>query len=339
MTTPHHTPLWQVTLGGRNITGRIAPRLMNLSIASQRDQTADQLDMALTDHDGLLELPRTGVTVAVALGWKDGGLVDMGTFVVDEIEHAGAPDHITVRARSAAVSSQWRQKRQQSWDRIALGDLVDILAGRNHLTPRCADALAGIILPHIDQTNESDLNLLTRIGKQHDAVATVKAGCLLMAPIGSGTTATGLRIPGITLARHDGDQHRYHVADREAYTGVRAYWQDAKGAKQQQVTVGDATTLKTLRGAHANAQEATAAAKAEWQRIQRGKATFSLTLAKGRADIYPDMPVTLTGFKPGIDGGGWLVKRVQHRLNDSGFTTQVECETGNAAAPEISAGS
>lgn len=333
--TAYPQPRWRVVLDGQDISSAIAPRLMSLGVTADRDQDADQLDLTVSDHDSRLQLPRRGVTVDVALGWDTTGLASMGTFTVDEVEHAGAPDRVTIRARSARMASAIRQKRDQAWDQVTLGDMVDQLAGRNGLQPRCASALAGVLVEHIDQTNESDLNMLTRVGKRFDAVATIKAGCLLFAPVGSGKTATGATLPGITLVRSDGDQHRYHAADREAYTGVRAYWQDVKGAKKQAVIAGAETTLKTLRTVYATQHDAMHAAKSEWQRVQRGRATFELSLARGRADVYPEMSATVVGFKDAIDATAWLIKRVEHQLGDSGYTTRIECETADAPAPDI----
>lgn len=43
------------------------------------------------------------------------------------------------------------------------------------------------------------------------------------------------------------------------------------------------------------------AARAEWERIQRGVAEFDITLAKGRLEFYPEQPTTVRGFKPNID--------------------------------------
>lgn len=328
-------PRWRVVLDGKDISSAIAPRLMSLTVTADRAQTADQLDLTVSDHDGRLQLPRRGVTVDVALGWDTTGLRDMGSFTVDEVEHSGTPDKVVVRGRSAQMASSIRQKRAQSWHDLTMGDLVRQLAGRNGLTPRCADSLAGINVYHIDQTSESDLNILTRLGSLFDAVATVKAGCLIFAPIGSGTTATGATLPSIAIARADADQHRYHAADRDAYTGVQADWQDVHGAKKQSVIAGEKTTLKVLRTVYATQDDAMQAAKAEWQRVQRGKATFEVTLARGRADIYPEMAVTVSGYKPDIDATPWLCKRVEQKIDDNGFTTRVECETADAAPPDV----
>ncbi|MDR5773162.1 phage late control D family protein, partial [Caballeronia sp. LZ002] len=51
------------------------------------------------------------------------------------------------------------------------------------------------------------------------------------------------------------------------------------------------------------------------------------TLARGRAEVFPELPVTIKGFKPEIDDTPWLVRRVMHTLTgDAGFTTALELE-------------
>ena len=62
------------------------------------------------------------------------------------------------------------------------------------------------------------------------------------------------------------------------------------------------------------------AAQAKWDKLQRGVAEFSITLAPGRADLFT---CTRVGFKRVID---WLISKVTHNLNNSGFTTGLELE-------------
>lgn len=320
-------PRWRVVMDGVDVSSRIAPRLMSLTITADRAQDADQLDLTVSDHDGQLELPRRGGTAQVSLGWDTAGLTDMGTFVIDEVEHAGAPDTITVRGRSAHLAAPIRQKREQSWDDKLLGDIVNEVAGRNGLAAAVSAKLKSIVIGHVDQTRENDLNLMTRLGRMFDSVATIKHGKLIFAPIGSGATATGKKLGTVTIIRADGDQHRYHAADREAYGGVKANWRDVHAADDKAVVAGDETNAKTLRTVYATQDDAQHAATAEWNRVQRGKATFEDTLARGRPDIHPEMHAKVSGFKPDINATEWLVKRVEHQLGDSGFTTRIECET------------
>ena len=325
-------PTYRLRLDGQDITPKINARLISLSLEEARGDTADQLDLVLSDHDGALALPRKGVKIELAIGFIGQELVDKGRFVVDEVEHSGAPDTVTIRARSADLRDSLRVRRDQSWHATTLGDIVKTIAARHRIDQRVAPALASVAVAHLDQTNESDLNFVTRLAKRFDAVATVKAGSLLFLPINGSKTASGARLPTIAITRASGDSHHFTQSDRDAYTGVRAYWHDGKKANRKGVLVGTKITPKTLKDTYSSEADAMAAAKAEWQRIQRGLATLKLTLAVGVPSLVPQSPVTVTGFKQQIDGTKWLASRVTHKLDDSGLTTEVECETGLAAA-------
>ena len=61
-------------------------------------------------------------------------------------------------------------------------------------------------------------------------------------------------------------------------------------------------------------------------KLQRGVAEFSISLATGRADIYTETPVRVSGFKRVIDEQDWTITKVTHFLNNSGFTTSLELE-------------
>lgn len=319
-------PSYRITLDGTDITPRINGRLISLTLREQRGLEADQLDITLADHDGQLAIPPRGVKLQLAFGWQDEGLIDKGSFTVDEVQHTGTPDQLTIRARSADMRGQLPGKRTQSWHDVTLGEIVTTIAGRNRLEPVVAAALNGIRIGHIDQTDESDLNFLTRLGERYDAIAAIKAGRMLFTVAGQGLTASGRAMPAITLTRRDGDQHRYSVTNRDAYSGVKAYWNDTRGAERQTVLAGTEENTKQLRPTYATEDDA----RAEWQRIQRGLAEFELTLARGRADLLPETPLTLAGFKPQIDATAWLVSEVTHSLNDGGFGTVVRCEVTNS---------
>lgn len=330
----YRRPSYRISLGGTDITPRLNGRLISLTLREQRGLEADQLDIALTDHDNALVLPRHGAELTLAFGWQDEALLDKGRFIVDEVQHAGAPDQLTIRARSADMRGQLPGKRTQSWHDLTLEAIVETIAKRHELDPVIGNTLSGILIEHIDQTEESDLNFLTRLGERYDAIAAVKTGHMLFTLAGEALTASGLTMPTITLARRDGDQHRYAVTDRDSYSGVKAFWQDTDGATRREVIAGSDDNAKQLRPTYASEADALAAAQSEWQRIQRGLAEFDLTLAHGRPDILPESPLQVSGYKPEIDATPWLVTEVEHSLGDSGFATRVRCEVSSAAAGE-----
>lgn len=327
------TPDYDISVAGERITPLISGRLITLTLHDKRGFEADELSLTLDDSDGLLAIPPRGAEVRVALGFKETGLVDKGTYIVDEASHTGPPDRLTLRARSADFHAGLNEQKRRSFRDLPLGDVLKTIAGDHGLQPAIAEALAWTNAGHIDQTNESDGHLLTRLGRLHDAIATVKAGRLLFTPLGSSKTASGTALPGITVSRQDGDQHTYqNLEGTSDYSGVRANWYDLGSAVTRAVLAegeSDVRKLKTLLETFATEAEAQAAAKAEWNRIQRGRDILSVTLAIGRLDLIPETPVTLSGWKTEITEKQWICGPIEHSLNGGGLVTKVELENAN----------
>ncbi|AJK16549.1 phage late control D family protein [Yersinia pseudotuberculosis] len=350
--TGHNEPDYSISVDGIDKTGGIKKRLMSLTLTDNRGFEADQLDIEFDDADGKVELPRRGAKIAVSLGWKGAALIDKGTFTVDEIEHSGAPDKLTIRARSADFRETLNIRRDHSYHKTTIGGIIKTVAERNKLTPTLNKAMSDLAVDHIDQTNESDGNFITRLAKQYGAIAAVKNGNLLFIRQGQSKTASGKPIPMMTIIRSLGDGHQFSMADRGAYTGVVANWLNTRTTekpvvkvkrkrkrkattaakpkepeeKQGEYLIGTDENVLTLRTTYASKNNAQRAAKSNWERLQRGAAKFSIQLAKGRADLYPEVPVKVTGFKKQIDEADWTLVTVTHSVSDSGFTTALELE-------------
>ncbi|CQD74050.1 gene D protein [Yersinia intermedia] len=241
------SPDYQVRLNAEDITRDISPRLINLALADNRGFEADQLDIELDDADGQLHMPPRGAVLSVFLGWKGETLIGKGDFTVDEVEHRGAPDTLTIRARSADYRGTLNSRRDNSYHGITLGEIVGQVARRNNLTPMLAAEFKGVMISHIDQTQETDAKFITRLAELNGAVAAIKAGRLLLIKPGAGVTAGGKPIPQLTLSRSDGDRHQFSIADRGAYTGVSASWLHTKDPKPKKVKLQRKPKFKPLR--------------------------------------------------------------------------------------------
>lgn len=241
-------------------------------------------------------------------------------------------------------------RREKSWHKTTVGEVVKEIAARHKLKMALGKDLSDKPVEHIDQTNESDGSFLMRLARQYGAIASVKNGNLLFIRQGQGKSATGKPLPVITITRKDGDSHRFTLADRGAYTGVIASWlhtrEPAKKesttvkrkhrtkkqkkepeAKQGDYLVGTDENVLVLNRTYANRSNAERAAKMQWERLQRGVASFSLQLAEGRADLYTEMPVKVSGFKQPIDDAEWTITTLTHTVSpDNGFTTSLELE-------------
>lgn len=331
----HQSPAFRLSVSGRDISDKVRPRLISLNLTEKRGTDADELDIVLDDSDGQLDIPPKGAAITLALGWRDlsndlePALIDKGSFTVDETTHSGAPDRITIRAKSADLTRAFRSRRESSWSDTTLGDVLNELAGRNGLQLALSAELASTAVSFLQQGRESDVALITRLGRDHDAVATVKAGRLLFNPIGSGTTPSGLEIPSVTITRRTGDGHSWKTAERGSYSGVVAEWQDRQGARRQEVVAGSRENARRLGRIYATEKSAQLAVDKEFARLERGKAEFSINLARGRPDLYPERTVTVSGFKAQIDATTWLISEVRHSLENGLRTTlQMELSAG-----------
>jgi phage protein D len=320
-------PAFKITLDGRDLTAKFAPRLVSLNLTECRGDNADELRLTLSDTDGQLALPPKGARINVQIGWADAGLVDKGVFTVDEVEHSGAPDVLTLRARTASLIDTFRQLQERSFHDTTLGAVIEVIAFQQELKAGIVEALRNVPVKHLDQTRESDAAFLRRLGKKYDAAATVKNDTLLFMPAGRSKTASGRDLPKIQITRQLGDRHRYHSAERDSYSGVRAFWHDDRHGMRRSVVAGAPGNSKRLRTTYASEGDARTAAVAEWQRIQRGLATFELSLAVGDPALMPQSPVNVMGFKTEIDSQDWLAAKVTHNISDAGFISEIECET------------
>lgn len=354
------TPDYQILVNGKDISPKVKTRLMSLRLTDNRGFEADSIEVQLDDADGELAMPPKGATMQVRIGWKGSPLVDKGTYTIDELEHSGPPDAITIRGKSADMRGTLQQSREQSFHQQSVSSIIDVIAARHQLKAKISDNLKMEFIDHIDQANESDANFLSRLAEQFDAIATVKNGNLLFLQAGLAHNASGIALDRVDITRQSGDSHHFGVADRDAYSGVVAYWQNDKAAKRQtvkakkpteakpsdvkvivgekEIMVGSNDNVKTLRHTYANKQNAERAARAMWDKLQRGVATFTIILAMGRPELFPELPVRVSGFKPQIDNSDWLLTRVEHNITDTGYTTGIELEVKNSEVAELTGG-
>lgn len=111
-------------------------------------------------------------------------------------------------------------------------------------------------------------------------------------------------------------------------SGVLCYYYDEKKAQKQKVIIGDTDEYtKDMRHIYRDKDTATHAAKAEFNRLKRKTATFSLNLAYGMPELIPEMPLVFLGFKAEINDIIWLGTNISHQLDASGgYTTSIEAE-------------
>ena len=319
------TPDFFITADSADITAAIRARMLSLSVADAAGTESDTVEIALDDREGIVALPRTGALLEIRLGYRETGVLAMGRFTVDELSLTGPPQALTIRARAADLRQGLKKPRTRPWENLSLGDIVSSIAGEHGYKAKVAESLAGEVIAHIDQVDESDLNFLTRLAKDRGAIAKPAGGLLIFVPPGEAKSASGKALPTVAMTATQLSRWDVTLAERGKYPAVAAKWFDPTTAAEQTVTAGDGEPVYTIGRRYPNQAAAESAARARLESFSRGLATLRLT-CPGDPLIVAESRLTLSGVRTGIDGA-WSVTRVVHRLDRGGYVCEIEAET------------
>ncbi len=327
------TPAFDIT----GLSGLVRSRVISLSVTDESTEQSDTCTIELSDPRNEFDIPDAGHVISVSLGYET-ALRNMGQFVIDSVKIAGPAHRLTLEAKAAPFTaaggfSGVQTRNTRSFDEITLGDLVATIAGEHGLAPAISPELASKELLHIDQTNESDINFLTRLARQFQAVCKPTFGRLVFAKRGEGKSVSGLALPSVSLDPTQVTSWSGTLGKRTAFAKVETTHHDPETGETVTHEVSGSEDSGGEVYQHptpfATADEALSAAASMLDQFQRGASEVSLTLP-GNPNLFAEATITLAGFHPRLDGP-WLVKRVEHRI-DEGYTSSLSCELPGGAA-------
>ena len=314
---------YQVLANAKDITALIRDRLLQLSVHDAAGEESDTVTISLDNRDNAVQFPATGATLDVHIGPSD-ALVFKGTFEVDELSEPLDDDTLTIHGKASKMKGSFKAPKDATFDDITLGDLVQQMATAHNYQPAIAPELASIRFDHIDQRGESDMNLLTRLAREHDAVAKPVANRLVVVPKGQSKTVSGKDIPVIEISDPDNSSGQITIQERNDYQSATAYWFDEPNQKKVAETAGSGEPKFTIRKTYSSADEAKAAAAAKLKALKRGKATLSITRPLS-PDIVPEGKLNLSNHKKSANGL-WLVEEVDHVIESGSVAyTSASC--------------
>ncbi|AKZ26951.1 phage tail protein [Ralstonia solanacearum] len=331
-------PAFRITADDTDITAGILARFKWLRLNDESGLQSDLLEIGLADHDPThpLKIPRTGAELRVWLGYDGKPTADKGLFVVDEIELQGPPDEMVIRARAAVYDqtklgkTDLQTQKVRDWPNgTKLGAMVTKIAKEHGMQAVVAASLASITLPHLAQTEESDLSFLVRVLRNYDTLVKPQAGKLIVAKRGDAKGASGNAMPAVYVDRSQTSHHSMTKARREKPGTVVAYWHATKTAKRVEVTVGEGDPVTRIRHFFPTQAAAQAAAQAALDKRVRGEHKLRFSMV-GDPALTAERPLTVTGFRDGINGD-WLIRRVEHHIDGGGYRCDVEAELPNGA--------
>ena len=325
-------PMFKVEVDGKNITKVLAPRLSSLTVTDGAGVQSDQVSLTLSDT-GLfkrLQEPRQGAEIKVWMGYPF-QLEYMGLFIADGFQIQGPPDQVIITG-SASINGETTSgktaltdQKKRSWPAgTKLGDMVKKVALEHGLQSSVSQSLLTVALPHIDQIDESDMNLLSRVAREHDAIAKPGNGRLIMAKRGESLTASGKPMPELEITPSDVSTWTYNNNLRARTGAVIATYQDLGQGKQQECQAGDGAPVRRLKRRYPNKAAAEQAAKSELSRLQRAGRSLSVSM-KGNAQAKAEARLLPRKFRSYIDEP-WLITQAVHTLDSGGYRTSVTAE-------------
>ncbi|SHI81867.1 contractile injection system protein, VgrG/Pvc8 family [Halodesulfovibrio aestuarii] len=318
---------YRVEANGQDISALLKGENSQITITDEAGYKSDKLSITLSDAG--FTLPDAGAELAVYMGYKD-NLRLMGKYVVDEVAINFPPDSLTISANAAPFDESkfgltpLQSQKSRSFPAGTISDLVATIANDHGLVAAVAPSLVQVALPHIDQLDESDMNVLTRIAKDHDAIAKANGGKLLFVERGEGKNIRGQQMPTITLTKNQVTSGSVKLSQREAYKSVTAIFRDTAASADIEVTAGTGDPVYRLKCMYNDMAAATTAVQKQLKAFARGKATLSLSLPF-TPDLVAESRLILKQFRTGIDGE-WSVTKATHTMTASGGVTSVEGE-------------
>ncbi|WP_264337049.1 hypothetical protein [Wolbachia endosymbiont (group B) of Chorthippus brunneus] len=107
----------------------------------------------------------------IALGYKETGIFPMGVYTVNEVTIQGPPQTLLIKAHATNLRISLKAKVSKEWHQITIENLVKEIAQKHGYGYKVAEEFKDILIPHINQIDESDISLLTKIAIENEAMA------------------------------------------------------------------------------------------------------------------------------------------------------------------------
>ena len=321
-------PAFRIMVAGEDATGKVADRLLGLTVTDEDGTKADRLELELDNRDGGLAFPDTEAQIEVSLGYRGLPLSMMGVYAVDGVSGSGPRLTMRITATAADLKGDIRAPRTRGWEGKSLRDIVGTIAGEAGLRAVVGDSVAGKVWDFLAQTAESNLHFLTRIAATLDATAKPAGGALIVQRRGEGKTAAGDALTPPVLPRWRFTDWDWQFEGRAIWRAAEAEWTDTATGATHKVKLGQGTPLKKIRHPFATEAEATRAAEAALSGAARAAMTLDATLSGFEPGLLGGASASVTGLIPPELNGEWHLESVTHAFSGAGLITSFRGKKG-----------
>ncbi|MFB9136704.1 phage tail protein [Vibrio olivae] len=317
-----YKPDFKLTADGKDISDIIAKNLINLTLTDKAGTESDRLSIALSwpsNH----KTPTKGAVLKLSIGFE-GQLVDKGQFVVDEINISGPPRRLQIVANAAPMDStkqlgSLQAHKTRSWDSVTLEDVLKTTSSEHGLIPRMSNDFSQIAIEHLDQINESDMSLMTRLARRYGAISKPMNGYWLFLKEGQQESASGKTLQNFTITREMISNWQYRDSSRNDSKRIVATYHDVKGGQTKEVSVGRGEPAFRILFKYSNYEDAEFAAVSMFHKRSKGSESLEIS-----APLTPDLIHLSTMCVVHCVGVGekenrdWHVNSIKLSINEGG---------------------
>lgn len=324
------TPRAEIKVNGVAVASLFNERLVSVTIVDKEGVTSDTISCDLNDGHPFAKIPRKGDVIEASLGYAETGIAYFGSYTADDPEILCLPFGMTVNGKGASMRDALKQRRARHWDQKAVKEIVSQIAEENGLTPAIDEKVAAYTYQWFGQEDESDLHVVERLARRHDALFSIKDGKLIFARKGSGQSASGRALTPVIASRDNIVEGtcRTRFAHRNKFKRVKARVQDRDKAELLEVeedSDGEGTADYTLPEPFADEGEAQAAARSKAKDLKSETIRTSVTVF-GDPTIRAGAPLRYAGVRPELDAIEFIIESATHRLTKAGYTVEIEAK-------------
>lgn len=324
------TPRAEISVNGKPVASLFNERLISVTIVDKEGATSDSISCELNDGDPFAEIPRKGDAISARLGYLETGVADFGSFTADDPEVRCFPYGMTVNGKGANVREEAKNRKSRHWDEKTVKDIVSEIASNNDLSPVIDDDIGAHEYKWFGQEDESDLHVVERLARRHDALFSIKDGKLIFAAKGTGRSTSGAALTPViaTPSNIVFGSCRTVFAHRNQFKKVKARVQDREKAEIVEVeeeSDDEGTADYTLPEPFADDGEAKKAAGAKAKDLKRETIRTSVTLF-GDPTIRAGAIFFYNGVRPELDEIDFIIESATHQLSKGGYTVDIEAK-------------
>lgn len=323
---------WRVVVDGVDVTRRMRPYLIDISVSDQDGEASDACQLTLDDAGGVLKLPRTRRKVEV---WVEGALLFSG--LVDSVRSSGNRSggrEIRVTAKSMDAEGKVKEPQRLFRDDATLETFLSAAAGHAGLSGITVDpALGGITRDYWAADGESFLQLGQRLARELGATFKIRGDQAVFVPRGR---ATSLATVNAVVGQNVISWSIAPLLGRPRHRASKARFFDRPAGQHRTVVLGmdetaDADTQARATVFDQGQADDVNASRASKARSEGGEGTIDMDLTLA---AQAEAPLVMTGARAGVDGR-YIIASATHKASRSGgSTTSVQVKQPEDGAGE-----